>query len=56
MNSGGTVVSGAESYALAFNFAPVPEPSVCWLLVPGVVAMVLVAHRRKLRAGGRGVN
>lgn len=55
VNSGGTVVSGAESYALAFNFAPVPEPSAGWLVGPGVVAMMLVANRRKLRAGGRGV-
>jgi len=51
--SGGTVVSAAETYALAFNFAPVPEPSTGWLLVPGLAGLNVL--RRKLRRGGAGV-
>ncbi len=54
MDNGGPVVSGSETYALAFDFAPLPEPSACWLLLPGLAA--LVAFRpRKLRPAKRGV-
>ena len=35
---GGTVVSASETYGLAFDFAPVPEPSAWWLLILGVAA------------------
>jgi hypothetical protein len=48
IDNGGSVVSPSETYALAFNFAPVPEPSACWLLLPGLGFLMV---RRRNRAG-----
>lgn len=50
----GTVVSAQDTYALAFNFAPVPEPSAALLLLPGL-AVFSISYRRKLRPGKTGV-
>jgi hypothetical protein len=47
---GGTVVSAAETYAVAFNFAPatapVPEGSACWLVLVGLAALPKFVRRR----------
>jgi hypothetical protein len=46
LSSGGTVVSGSETYALAFNFSPVPEPPASWLLL---LALLLIPLRKPAR-------
>jgi hypothetical protein len=46
INDGGTVLSPSETYALAFDFAPVPEPSASWLLLPACAALVPFRRRR----------
>jgi hypothetical protein len=48
ISDGGPVVSSSETYALAFNFAPVPEPSARWLLLPSL-AFLLIRHRKTAR-------
>jgi hypothetical protein len=46
-STGGSVVSASDTYALAFNFAAVPEPSADWLLIPG---FGLLLWNRKIAA------
>jgi len=48
----GTVVSATETYALAYNFIAVPEPSTVSLLMPAGAAALL--WRGKLRRGKSG--
>jgi hypothetical protein len=52
INSGGSVVSGSDTYALAYNFAPVPEPSVSWLAAPGLLLCAGRAMWRKRQRRG----
>lgn len=49
IDTGGTVVSPSETYALAFNFAPVPEPSSPWLLLSAFALFPAALHRRRQR-------
>jgi hypothetical protein len=46
--SGSNVVSAADTYALAFNFAPVPEPAVVWLL-PAGAGLAFLGRKRRAR-------
>ncbi|MGA3171004.1 MAG: S8 family serine peptidase [Chthoniobacteraceae bacterium] len=54
VKSGSNAVSTSDTYALAFNFAPVPEPSAGLLLAPGIAILCFFSHR-KLQARKRGV-
>jgi hypothetical protein len=45
VKSGSAVVSATDTYALAFDFAPVPEPGAPWLAMAGGVAVIV--SRRK---------
>jgi len=45
LSGSGTVVTPSETYALAFNFSPVPEPSVSWLLLLAFAALPAVVRR-----------
>jgi len=42
LSGGGTVVSPSETYALAFNFAPIPEPSTFLLLSAALPLLTLL--------------
>lgn len=49
LKPGGTMVSNAETYALAYNFVAAPEPS-CALLLTAALGLALLAprHRRRI--------
>lgn len=47
VKSGSAVVSATDTYALAFDFAPVPEPASIWLILAG--ALTVLASRREWR-------
>jgi hypothetical protein len=49
VKSGSNLVSATDTYALAFDFTPVPEPSTLWLLIPGC-ALILLLHRKPARS------
>ena len=56
VGSGGAVVSGTETYALAFNFSPVPEPGELWLIAAGlglapVFRRTVVRRLRRTKTG-----
>jgi hypothetical protein len=44
VKSGSNIVTPTDTYALAFNFAQVPEPATPWLLLPAV-ALFLIRHK-----------
>ncbi len=50
ITSGGAVVSGTETYALAYDIAPVPEPSATWLLAPAFLGCAGHGIWRRRRA------
>lgn len=47
VKSGSNIVSTSDTYALAFNFAPVPEPPAGALVAAGVALLLIPALKRR---------